>query len=118
MNADNSITTLEEAIREIERLKAQNAALKSVGKINREAKNSVFLDLFGHKEYLFKLYQNLHPEDENSTEDDLTVVTIENVLTVKPYNDLGVLLSRTSGKLLVLAEAQALCKALHNDCYV
>ena len=46
--------TLEDALKEIDRLQAQNAALRGKGKVNWEAKNSVFLDMFGRKEYLIK----------------------------------------------------------------
>ena len=98
---------LEEVKQEIKRLKAQNAALRGQGKVNREAKNSVFLDLFGRKEYLIQMYRDLHPEDTETTEDDLTVVTVENVLTIKPYNDLGAIFSRRTGNLLIMAESQA-----------
>ncbi len=59
----------------------------------RTAKNSVFLDLFQNKSYLLKLYKTLHPEDTTATEDSLTDVTIENVLTDNLYNDLGFILS-------------------------
>ena len=55
----------------------------------RTAKNSVFLDLFQIKSYLLKLYKTLHPEDTTATEDSLTDITIENVLTDNLYNDLG-----------------------------
>ena len=48
-------------------------------------KNSVFLDLFQNKSYLLKLYQTLHPEDTTATEDTLTDITIENVLTDNLY---------------------------------
>lgn len=72
--------TLKDAKKEIDRLKAQNAALRSKGKVNRQAKNSVFLDLFGRKEYLIQIYKSLHPEDQETTEEDLVVVTVENVL--------------------------------------
>ena len=81
--------TLEEAIKEINRLKALNASLRSAGKVNRETKNSVFLDIFKRKEYLIRLYRDLHPDDPDISEDDLTVVTIDNVFTIKDFNDLG-----------------------------
>ncbi len=55
----------------------------------RTAKNSVFLDLFQNKSYLLMLYKTLHPEDYTATEDSLTDITIENVLTDNLYNDLG-----------------------------
>ncbi|MCI8489298.1 MAG: hypothetical protein HFJ04_03440 [Lachnospiraceae bacterium] len=70
----------------------------------RTAKNSVFLDLFHNKKYLLKLYQALHPEDTTATEDSLTDVTIENVLTDNLYNDLGFIVNN---KLMILIEAQS-----------
>lgn len=72
-------------------------------KAKRTAKNSVFIDLFQNKGYLLKLYQTLHPEDITATEDSLTNVTIENVLTDNLYNDLGFIVNN---KLMVLVEAQ------------
>ncbi len=80
----------------------------------RTAKNSVFLDLFQNKSYLLKLYKTLHPEDTTATEDSLTDITIENVLTDNLYNDLGFIVNN---KLMILVEAQSLCKSLHNACY-
>ena len=70
----------------------------------RTAKNSVFLDLFQNKTYLLKLYKTLHPEDTTATEDSLTDVTIENVLTDNLYNDLGFIVNN---KLMILIEAQS-----------
>lgn len=107
MTEKNSKMTLDAALKEIERLQAQNAALRGAGKANREAKNSVFLDLFKRKEYLLQLYQSLHPDDKDTSEDDLTIVTIENVLTFKHYNDLGFLRGKKNQKLLIMAEAQS-----------
>ena len=70
----------------------------------RTAKNSVFLDLFQIKSYLLKLYKTLHPEDTTATEDSLTDITIENVLTDNLYNDLGFIVN---DKLMILIEAQS-----------
>ncbi len=70
----------------------------------RTAKNSVFLDIFQNKSYLLKLYQTLHPEDALATEDSLTDITIENVLTDNLYNDLGFIVNN---KLMILIEAQS-----------
>ena len=96
---------------ELQKLKSDNAELKrrlkaaeGVGQLNREVKNSVFLDMFSRKEYLIQLYRDLHPEDTDITEDELRVVTIQNILTNKPYNDLGF---TARGKLLLLGEAQS-----------
>lgn len=73
-------------------------------RVNRQAKNSVFLNLFMRKEYQLQLYKELFPQDTTITEDDLELVTLDNVLTIHPYNDLGLL---ARGKLIVLAEAQS-----------
>ena len=70
----------------------------------RTAKNSVFLNLFQDKSYLLKLYKTLHPEDTAATEDSLTDVTIENVLTDNLYNDLGFIVGN---KLMILVEVQS-----------
>ena len=67
-------------------------------------KDSVFSDLFKIKKYLMQLYRALHPEDEAATEDELTDITIKNVLTDGIYNDLGFLIGR---KFVILIEAQS-----------
>ena len=72
--------------------------------IKRNVKDSVFEDLFGTPKYLLQLYKALHPEDTDTTENDLEDVTITNVLTDQMYNDLGF---RVKDSLLVLAEAQS-----------
>ena len=73
-------------------------------RVNRQAKNSVFLNLFSRKEYQLALYRELFPQDTSITEDDLELVTLDNVLTIHPYNDLGLM---ARGKLIVLTEAQS-----------
>ena len=91
-------------------LKAEHDAFKAEldilkqNRVNRQAKNSVFIDLFTRKEYQLRLYKELFPEDTSVTENDLELVTLDNVLTVHPYNDLGLL---ARGKLIVLTEAQS-----------
>jgi len=67
-------------------------------------KDSVFSDLFKSKKYLIQLYKALHPEDTTATEDELTDITIRNVLTDNLYNDLGFSLGE---KVFILVEAQA-----------
>lgn len=74
-------------------------------KAKRTDKNSVFLDLFQDKKNLLELYKTLHPEDADTTEDKLDIVTIDNVLTDNLYNDLGIMVG--GHKLLLLLEAQA-----------
>lgn len=70
--------------------------------MQRNVNNSVFVNIFKEKKYLLELYQALHPED-SICEDDLEVITIENILANDMYNDLGFLVKN---KLIVLVEAQ------------
>ena len=67
-------------------------------------KDSVFTNLFQDKKYLIQLYRALHPEDVDVTEDELTDITIHNILTDDIYNDLGFLVG---DRLLILVEAQS-----------
>lgn len=62
---------------------------------------------------MLELYKTLHPEDADTTEDKLDIVTIDNVMTDNLYNDLGLMAG--NNKLLLLLEAQDLCEDLHND---
>ncbi|MBR1741553.1 MAG: hypothetical protein IJ733_06710, partial [Lachnospiraceae bacterium] len=68
-------------------------------------KDSVFGNLFTDKKYLLQLYQTLHPEDRDVTEDALTDITIHNILTDGIYNDLGFIVR--GGRMVILLEAQA-----------
>ena len=72
--------------------------------MRRTIKDSVFTNLFQDKKYLMQLYQALHPEDSDVTEDKLTDITIKNVLTDNIYNDLGFIVGN---RLVILVEAQA-----------
>lgn len=67
-------------------------------------KDSVFTNLFKDRKYLFQLYKALHPEDTNATEEQLTYVTIENILINGLYNDLGFMVGN---RLVILTEAQS-----------
>lgn len=50
------------------------------------------------------MYKTLHPEDAGVTEDELSDITIHNIMTDGIYNDLGF---RRGDRLLILVEAQA-----------
>lgn len=71
--------------------------------MKRGIKDSVFTLMFREPKYALQLYQALHPEDTDVTEADCKIVTLENVLTVGQYNDLGLLVRNL---LLLLVEAQ------------
>lgn len=79
------------------RIKAEDAAKHTI-------KDSVFTNLFQDKKYLIQLYKTLHPEDTEVTEDELSDITIHNIMTDGIYNDLGF---RRGDRLLILVEAQA-----------
>ena len=70
----------------------------------RNAKDSVFCDLFEKPEYLIQLYRVLHPEDKKTQESDLTIVTLSSVFLKEIYIDLGFMLGN---RLIVLVEEQA-----------
>ena len=70
----------------------------------RKIKDSVFTDLFQDKKYLIQLYRTLHPEDKDTTEEQLSDITIHNIMTNDVYNDVGFMVGE---KLLILTEAQA-----------
>ncbi|MBR1477334.1 MAG: hypothetical protein IJ608_05160 [Lachnospiraceae bacterium] len=72
--------------------------------MKRTVKDSVFANLFTDTKYLIKLYRALHPEDKKTEEKDIENVTIKNILTDQPYNDLGFRIGNT---VLLLLEAQS-----------
>ena len=89
--------------REAEVMDVMRSGAEALG-MNREVKATVFSDLFKIKKYLFQLYRTLHPEDTTTVEDDLTDVSINNVLVDDIYNDLGFMVA---DRLVVLVEAQS-----------
>ena len=66
-------------------------------------KDSIFTNLFQDKKYLIQLYRALHPEDTETTEDELKDITIKNILVDACYNDLGF---TVRDKIMILTEAQ------------
>lgn len=70
----------------------------------RKIKDSVFTNLFQDKKYLLRLYEALHPEDSDVTEDDIKDITIKHILVDADYNDLGF---SVSGRLVILVESQS-----------
>ena len=66
--------------------------------------DSVFTKLFGDPKYQQLLYKELHPEDNEITEDDITVITLEAILVNSVYNDLGF---TARGRAVFLVEAQS-----------
>jgi len=92
------VIKLKNEVNEVEnRIKAEEAAKHTI-------KDSVFTNLFQDKKYLLQLYKTLHPEDTEVTEDELSDITIHNVMTNEIYNDVGFIVGQ---KLFILTEAQA-----------
>ena len=67
-------------------------------------KDSVFTHLFQNRQYVLQIFQTLHPEQRDTTEDMIEIVTLENVLVDDIYNDLGFMIGE---RLVVLVEAQS-----------
>lgn len=72
--------------------------------IENQNKNERIEVSFKIPKHLLQLYQALHPEEKDLTEDSISNVTIKNVFLDQPYNDLGF---QVGEKLVVLVEAQA-----------
>ncbi len=72
--------------------------------MKRTIKDSVFTNLFQDKKYLLQLYKALHPEDIDVTENDLSNITIKNILTDSIYNDLGF---SVGNKYIIMVECQS-----------
>lgn len=72
--------------------------------MKRAIKDSVFTYLFKQPEYTRLLYLALHPEDEDVTEQDCKLITLENVISTGIYNDLGF---QVRDRLFLLVEAQS-----------
>lgn len=95
---------MDQELKKIQKQMAEKLLEASEDKINRNIKDSVFCDLFGRPEYLYQLYQVLHPEDTEIGVDDLTIVTLSRTIARNIYNDLGFL---AGNRLMVLVEAQS-----------
>lgn len=70
----------------------------------RDIKDSVFTFLFSDIEYTKQLYLSLHPEDTDIRDEDFRLVTLENILAIGQYNDLGF---QVRDNLILLVEAQS-----------
>ena len=72
--------------------------------INREFKNSVFIDLFEQDVYRLQLFRTLHPDMTEITAEDIKMVTLKQVVTNHQYNDMAFLVKN---RLMVFVEAQS-----------
>ena len=70
----------------------------------RNSKDSVFVKLFQDKKNVLRLYQELHPEAVDVTEDDIEIKTLQSMMINGLYNDLGFLVGN---HYILLVEAQS-----------
>lgn len=67
-------------------------------------KDSIFTTVFRIPEYTLDMYRSLHPEDTGVTEEDINIITIENILVTGMFNDLGF---QVRNNFIILVEAQS-----------
>ena len=72
--------------------------------LNRQSKNSVFVDFFNDKATVLQMYKELHPEATDVTIDDITIDTLQSIIVNTLYNDLGFLVK---DRYVLLVEAQS-----------
>ena len=72
--------------------------------VNRNSKDSVFCHLFSDPKYVLELYAVLHPEDDITKIEDITLVTLDNQLLRTQYNDLGFIV----GNLLSVSSSSSI----------
>jgi hypothetical protein len=72
--------------------------------VRRNAKDSVFVKFFEDRANVFRLYRELHPEDSDSSEEDVRVRTLRRVIAKGYANDLGF---SVGGRIICLVEAQS-----------
>ena len=48
--------------------------------LNRQSKNSVFVDFFNDKATVLQMYKELHPEATDVTIDDITIDTLQSII--------------------------------------
>ncbi len=70
----------------------------------RKTKDSVFVSLFGDKKYILQLYRELYPEDNEATEEDISVNSLTSVFVNALYNDLAF---SVRDQLIFFVEAQS-----------
>ena len=77
--------------------------MSSKNKPNYTLKDSLFIDLFSDKERLLQLYKSLVDDQDDIKEEDIEILTIQNIILRGIYNDLGF---RVKDEIIILMEAQ------------
>ncbi len=73
-------------------------------KAKRVMKDAIFTEAFKEKQNVLELYNQLHSNDIAQSEDEIGILTLRNILTTGPVNDLGFI---AKNKVLCLIEAQS-----------
>ena len=77
--------------------------MSNKNKPNYTLKDSLFIDLFSDKMRLIQLYKSLIDDDREINQDDIEILTIQNIILRGIYNDLGF---RVKDEIIILMEAQ------------
>ena len=77
--------------------------IQDIDKIKRTTFDSVFTHLFSQKKYLKQLYKDLENKTQDIQDEEIEILTMQNVLTNALYNDLGFMVK---DEIIILAEAQ------------
>ena len=77
--------------------------MSNKNKPNYTLKDSLFIDLFSDKMRLIQLYKSLIDDDRQINQDDIEILTIQNIILRGIYNDLGF---RVKDEIIILMEAQ------------
>jgi len=75
--------------------------MTSKNKPNYTLKDSLFIDLFSDKMRLIQLYKSLIDDDREINQDDIEILTIQNIILRGIYNDLGF---RVKDEIIILME--------------
>ena len=92
--------------RKISKREKKNSTKLNSGKqaVKRNHKDTVFKGLFSQPRYQLELVKALGLGDETLTEDDISLVTLNRIITKGIQNDLGLMVRE---KILMLTEAQS-----------
>ena len=83
-------------------------SLEEIRTTKHTVKNNVFIKLFEDVRNVYKLYQELHPEDINVKQSDIEIHSMDSMLINDIYNDLGFLVKEEDEfKFVILVEAQS-----------
>ena len=77
--------------------------MSNKNKPNYTLKDSLFIDLFSDKMRLIQLYKSLIDDERQINQDDIEILTIQNIILRGIYNDLGF---RVKDEIIILMEAQ------------